>query len=240
MTMDHLTRITTNYEFNMVSIFFSRIVGPIMIYFVVEGYFYTKDIKAYIKRLLIFGLISWSAFSFYMYNDFLPIRIIKGISSIDYSLVLGNYSLIIHEGGVIFNLFLCLFLVYILDKMNLSKIKNILITIIFFYLSLFFDWGGYCILFTLIFYYFRDNKIIKWILYSLICLLYLLYIFINPFSLSISYGYNAYALGCLLVIPIIELLYNGKSGLKNNFNKYFFYIYYPLHLVIIRLISYYL
>ena len=60
MTLDHLAHkgLFNNYELYVVSIFFSRIVGPIMIYFLVDGYFYTKDIKKYLKRLLIFGIIS--------------------------------------------------------------------------------------------------------------------------------------------------------------------------------------
>lgn len=241
MTLDHLTLINHNLEFNIVSVFYSRIVCPIMIYFIVDGYFYTKDLKAYLKRLLLFGFISWFCFSFYYYNDFLPIRLINGIvSSNAPSLVIGNHTLIIHTGGVIMNLFLCLLLVGILDRLKYSKIINILISIMFFYLSLFFDWGGYCILFTLIFYYFRDKKLIKWILYTLTCVLYLFNMDIDPLGLTINFSFNFYAVGCLLIIPIIEVLYNNKSGIKNKFNKYFFYIYYPLHLVIIRLISYYL
>lgn len=224
MTLDHLAHrgLFNNYELYVVSIFFSRIVGPIMIYFLVDGYFYTKDIKKYLKRLLIFGIISWFSYSFYSYGDLLPIRM---------------NPFIIHTGGIIFNLFLCLLLIYILDKKNYSIIINVLITLLVFYISLFFDWGGYCVLLTLIFYYFRGNKVLKWILYSIVCLVYGFYIFIDPIKFSISTGNNIYALGCLLVIPIIELLYNGDSGKKNNFNKYFFYIYYPVHLIIIGLLK---
>ncbi|MBD5549290.1 MAG: hypothetical protein HDQ97_18205 [Lachnospiraceae bacterium] len=40
-----------------------------------------------------------------------------------------------------------------------------------------------------------------------------------------------------LVFPFI-LLYNGERGPKSNFNKYFFYIFYPVHLWIIAIINF--
>ena len=46
-------------------------------------------------------------------------------------------------------------------------------------------------------------------------------------------------MGVILSIPIL-MLYNGKRGNNakvNNFMKWFFYIYYPLHLVILGLIQ---
>ncbi|WP_268869838.1 TraX family protein [Clostridium senegalense] len=36
---------------------------------------------------------------------------------------------------------------------------------------------------------------------------------------------------------IFILLYNGKRGINNKFTKYLFYIFYPLHLVIIKIIA---
>lgn len=36
---------------------------------------------------------------------------------------------------------------------------------------------------------------------------------------------------------ILILMYNGKLGLRNKFSKWMFYVIYPLHLVIIVLIS---
>ena len=43
-------------------------------------------------------------------------------------------------------------------------------------------------------------------------------------------------LGILMVIPLLKL-YNGQKGFSNNLIKYGFYVYYPLHLIIIILLQ---
>ena len=62
------------------------------------------------------------------------------------------------------------------------------------------------------------------------------------FSLSIGLIFLSVSLGgiaffALLAIPIL-LLYNGEKGKRNT--KYFFYIFYPLHLVILEALSLFL
>ncbi len=44
--------------------FIGRLTGPVMAYFLVEGYHHTRNLKKYILRLAVFALISWPAFSF--------------------------------------------------------------------------------------------------------------------------------------------------------------------------------
>ena len=41
----------------------------------------------------------------------------------------------------------------------------------------------------------------------------------------------------ILVVPFI-LLYNGERGPSNKFNKYLFYVFYPLHLWLLAIIEY--
>lgn len=53
--------------------------------------------------------------------------------------------------------------------------------------------------------------------------------------LMLSFGSGAIQFYCLLSLPLLAL-YNGKRG--KGLGKYFFYIYYPLHLVILEGIAY--
>ncbi|MBO4407961.1 MAG: hypothetical protein J5786_01650 [Clostridiales bacterium] len=43
----------------------------------------------------------------------------------------------------------------------------------------------------------------------------------------------------LLTIPFIMFCYNGKGGSKSSFNKWFFYIYFPAHMLILALIKWF-
>ena len=38
---------------------------------------------------------------------------------------------------------------------------------------------------------------------------------------------------------MIVYCYNGKGGSKSAFNKWFFYVFYPLHLIILGILKWY-
>lgn len=42
-----------------------------------------------------------------------------------------------------------------------------------------------------------------------------------------------FQLGIFLVIPLIQYCYNGEGGSKKPFHKWFFYVFYPLHLLVL-------
>jgi protein traX len=96
------------------------------------------------------------------------------------------------------------------------------------------DWLIFGPLFTLSIYMNKENKDRQAICYAAISVL--------SFSLSafmcVSHGLPWYGqvwqIGTLLVIPIIYA-YNGERGSKASFNKWFFYIFYPAHLVVLGL-----
>ncbi len=125
--------------------------------------------------------------------------------------------------NVLFTFSLSVLFLMIYEKINNSN-KNtstktallFLVFIIFLLISTitFGDHNTYGLILIYIFYVFRDKPVIKYILSAII--------------LFISYKYKF----ALLSIPIM-MMYNGKKG----FNlKYFFYTFYPLHLLILIIV----
>lgn len=48
-----------------------------MAFFIAEGYYYTRDVKKYMKRLLIFAVISYIPYIYYRCGHIFPIELIK-------------------------------------------------------------------------------------------------------------------------------------------------------------------
>ena len=129
---------------------------------------------------------------------------------------------ILHQ-NVLFTFCFAIVFLMIYEHINKSKMSLLaktllisLILIIFLLLSTlsFTDHNTYGILLIFIFYVFRDQPVIK---YSFIAII---------LCVAFRYGY------ALLSIPIL-LLYNGKKGYNL---KYFFYAFYPAHLLILIII----
>ena len=100
--------------------------------------------------------------------------------------------------------------------------------------------GGIVVIpFVLITYIFRNKKIVRNILYLVFSLI-MLFISYTPYG-DIKTTIEMLLFNCdwffISVIPFLYL-YNGERGLNNKFSKYFFYIFYPLHLWIIATIAF--
>ena len=187
--------------------YIGRLAFPIFAFQLTEGYSHTQNLKKYFLRLGIFA----------------------AFSQIPYSLFLHTFT-----NNFILNIFFTLF-AGLLAILTFNKCKNkylgflcvLLIAAISEYLH--FDYGWFGILVIFIFYIFKNNQIHMSIAFLLVvCLKYTIYLVKNNFY----YAYYILALFTMLsIIPII--LYNKKQGKSS---KYFFYIFYPVHLIILCLI----
>ena len=251
MLFDHLSYLfpPTNPIVTIVGII-SRLTAPTMALSVAEGYHYTRNLKKYLKRLFIFAIISYIPYVLYRTENIIPIQLFSGTTAPTFfresgavvfepSLYISkiNSVLVIHETSVIFTLFLGLFVIYLWDKIEIANIFKVIITIIILWLAAFSNWHYYLILLCMIFYFLKDNPKKMWISYFIVALLYIFSIrlFNNPFQFAFTMQFELYKIGTFLV-PLFFLLYNGKPGTKSEFNKWFFYIFYPAHLLIIGII----
>ena len=187
--------------------YLGRLAFPIFAFQITEGYMHTKDLKKYFLRIGLFALISQIPYLLFI------------------STFTSEFSL-----NIFFTLFAGLLAITIFDKFKnkyLGFICAIIIGIISEFLH--FDYGWFGILIIFIFYIFKNNQINMLITFLLaVSLKYIILLIRNDFY----FAYYILALfTSLSIIPI--LLYNKKQG-KNI--KYFFYIFYPVHLILLYLI----
>ena len=231
MTIDHLADLLyPNMQNNIVPIILhviGRVTAPIMFFFICEGYHYTKNLKKYITRLFIFAIISHFAYCFAFGINYIPFTTgsVFNQTSIMWSLAWAVVALYIANGN---------------NKLKEYKTHNdiinalkeyqkwilvILINIIAFPA----DFSSIAVMSILSMYSARGNLnkqmkvMMLWLsLYALIS-----FIFVNKI-------YGIISLFAVLVYPLLKE-YNGERG-KIKWLKWFFYLYYPLHLVLIGIL----
>ncbi len=209
MLIDHIAWafVPTTSLLGQVMHFIGRLTGPTMAYMLVEGYCYTRNVKKYALRLGIFALLSWIPFSYFEY---------------------GKIGL---QFGVIYTLFLSLLGIWLWDKGNCAKPVKILGIIGLCILSLFGDWPIFDVLYALFLFVYRNNPKDKWMAFCIITLFCCADIFFaRPWWGAL------FQFGIFMVPLLIQFCYNGKSGSKKPFHKWFFYVFYPAHLLVLGIL----
>ena len=232
---DSGTAIHTVFEF------FGGLTMPIMAFFLAEGYRYTKDVKKYASRLLIFAIISAVPFCRLLSGSWLPFGIANGTVNprlMNIYLSGLDKTFYIYRLNFLFTLLLSLINLAAWDKLRVPVPVKVVITALICWLATGCDWGYWCVLMSFTFWKFRDKQILKWALYSLVSLSCIFYFkaFQNPLLFDITYSFRPVHLDLLLIIPLLAFCYNGKKGKGGKFGKWFFYVFYPAHLLIIDII----
>ncbi len=186
-----------------------KIVAPIMCNFIAQGYYYTRSRKKYVLRLFIFALISHIPYNLFFGTDMLM------TTSIIWGLMLGLISLII------------------VKKENLNKFLKVILVLICCFFALFSTYDTLPVLWILVFGVYKDNIKKQIILFTLVALFGGLSAIVPTLIIN---GYQQiYRFGIFLAIPLI-LMYNGQRGRKSNFFKYGFYVFFPLHHLVLYII----
>lgn len=189
-----------------------RIAFPIFAFQTVQGYIHTSNIKKYMLRLFVFACISQIPFMLFL------------------STFANNYYL-----NIFFTLLLGTIALYGYDKIKNKYLRGpfaILIFVIAHFIQV--DYGAYGVIVIFLFYIFNtkfNNKILMCLAFTILTIFKYLPNIINYPSVSGIY-LNCILFTCISLIPIC--LYNGKQGLKA---KYLFYLFYPIHLLILYLLT---
>lgn len=217
MTIDHASDlIFPGFPIEPVAIglhLIGRVTAPIMWFFVCEGFYYTKNIKKYIQRMLLFAVISHFAYCFAF-----------GINPIPLSTGIFNQT------SVMWPLFLAVVVLWIQYKVeNIKRWQKTLAITGLILLAFPADWSCIAVLAIIDMYARRGNlkEQMKSIIVYVVCYAVVSFFFVSK-------GYALVQIGVLLIYPILKQ-YNGQRG-KAGWMKWFFYLYYPVHLLLIGLI----
>lgn len=202
-----------------------RLTCPIMCYFIAEGYHYTRNINKYTFRLFAFAFISHFAYIFAS-NDFVDFK----------SFIPFYYGDFLNQTSVMWSLAWGLVMLRIADSKRIKSVYKVLLVILICVITLPSDWSCIAALCIMAIGTNRGDfrKQMSWMIFY-VALYSLVYFF------AIDKAYGILQMGVVLSIPVIAM-YNGKRGKNpkiNKFMKWFFYIFYPVHLFVIGLINYF-
>ena len=221
MLLNHISTIfmkpgTIQAEFCLNIGYFTAIT---MCYFLVEGYQYTHSKKKYALRLTIFALIS----------------------ELPFCMAFAEHGILEFYGlNMLFTLLICFCILVVKERIT-NKFLKVVMIVLLTLLTVLCDWALLAPIFTLLFCWARNSKKKVAVSFAISAVLFGLFIFaggIGRFSTGTNVIYSlAGMMGIVLAGIAICLLYNGKQMEKGHkFSKWFFYIFYPAHLLILALI----
>lgn len=218
MTLDHVADLCypgmpNNAVSNVLHII-GRLTAPIMFFFICEGFYYTRNLKKYISRLFAFAVISHFAYCFAFGINYIPFSAgsIFNQTSIMWTLAWSVVALYVVNGETNLKAWQKYALVILIDVVTFSA-----------------DWSCIAVMAILSMYSNRGNlkKQIAGMSFWVLLYAVISFVFVNK-------TYGVITLAVILVYPLLRM-YDGTKG-KASWMKWFFYLYYPLHLVMIGIL----
>lgn len=201
-----------------------RSAFPIFCFLLVEGFSYTHSRSRYLLNLSLFALLSETPFD-------LSVNTSIGFGLLDpIALIKANGALYWNHQNVFFTLALGLAAIWTMDiviaKFQSPKFLGYLLSLlplalfcaIAYYANT--DYDLYGIILIALLYFFRKKRI------SAVCAGYFF------FAVALFNGLELFSLPGFILI----LIYNGKRGCIGKKFKYFFYAFYPVHLLLVYLL----
>lgn len=200
--------------------FFGRLTAPLMCFLLVEGFHRSKNYNKYITRLFIFACLAQIPY----------VAMLKGLDFIWL-----KPELIFFRLNIIFNLFLALIALLIIYKTRLHLVVKVSIIILLLFFSKIIDWGEFVIVFALVFSHYRSNRYKQIIAYTITAMGLLILVDLGILHSLPTLVLQWMPIGILLV-PLILKYCNYEVGPRWG-GRYFFYVYYPAHILILAIIA---
>ena len=213
MLCDHMWATILDYEWLTC---IGRIAFPIFAFLITEGYIHTSNINKYIKRMVIFAIIT----------------------EIPFNLMVSASPIYPFHQNVLWTFVISLLT---LKYLSFDNTKNIFKSILIILLAIIIatvtmcDYFGAGVMMVVGFYIFRKSKLLQ-----LLMMIYVNMILIQGYSYPIDIaGYTYYfpQQGFAVLSLIFIWLYNGKQGYHAKWFKIFCYAFYPLHMLILYILT---
>lgn len=201
---------------------FGRLTIPIMCFFIAEGFSHTRDIKKYVLRMAIFAAISILPFYLFFHEEY-------------------GY-----RQNIIFDELIALLALIAWKKADLKKPVRILLVILMFIISATLSgWPIMPVIYVLVFGLndkFKDKAKLFCLFTCILVISVVTLIITNRMFHYMSYDWSMwqsiYLAGFMLaLIPLSK--YNGEKG-ELKLGRYFFYIFYPTHFMVLYLIKHFI
>lgn len=195
--------------------FIGRLTGPTMAFFLAEGYRHTRSTQRYLLRLGIFAMVSWVPFSLFETGTWPTTHF-----------------------GVIYTLFLGLLAAALWENEKLSQPVRLTGIFLLLMLSCYGDWPVFDVVLPLVLIAAREDPEKRWRAFCTVCLC-------AVFAYSVGGSLQETLLllvmnsGILMVPLLLYFCYNGEAGSSNPFHKWFFYVFYPIHLLVLWMLKQY-
>lgn len=185
-----------------------------MCYFLVEGYEYTHSKMKYAQRLFVFGVISQ-----------VPFFLMKGYFKLN----------------MMFTLLICFVILWVMENVR-DRTEKIISIIALTLCSVFCDWALLAPVFTILFALSKGNKKRTALSYMISVIMYagldLILSGIFPLTGQDVIHISLSCVGLVLSGIVILCFYNGKRSPKaGKFTKWFFYVFYPAHIMLLWVIK---
>lgn len=218
MFLNHFNTAILNHNspFSLVLEYIGYFTAVTMCYFLVEGYHYTHSKKKYALRMLVFAVISQ----------------IPYLMALEYM-----------QFNMLFTLLLCMGVLWVLENVQIAW-QRYLGVIALIICSMFFDWGILAPIFTWMFARSRGDREGNIRAYMIAAAMFA-YLNFTSYVLTETLGKAVLmalcsSLGIVASGILILGFYDGKKLQKKSaISKWFFYIFYPAHLLVLGVIRMY-
>ena len=216
MTVDHVALVffSAGTVLYYVMRLFGRLAAPIMTFMLVEGFRHTRSKKKYFRRMMLFAAISQPIYFLFMFGR-MPVNALEYLT----------------HWNIMFTLAVTLLVLMLFDNTKIPEVPSLILLGTLISFSHFGDWSYVIPAWAIIFRCCKSDFRKMCLFYAAASVILQTLVFIRPFE---SFAEFSFQYGTLFaLIPI--WMYNGQRGnvRHKNPNRWFFYVYYPVHMVIL-------
>lgn len=193
-----------------------RITAPVMCFFLAQGVRYTRSVPRYLLRMLIFAAAAQLPW-WYLHRG-------------------QKFSL-----NMLFTLFFCLLMLWI-DRSDAPAVLRAGGVVLCIAATNYCDWAIHAPLWCLVFYHLHGSRSKETLAFSAVALSYYAKAVLRRLDANYTpqraLTESLFTLGVFLALPLLALTDRTKRENRHPaFSKWFFYVFYPLHLGVIVLIK---